>query len=308
MRKRYIPTEVEVQQFRKAIAAFDPRNDVERRAIADTIVKDISEDVMMDDIINVLGVHTETFDEGQSVQFRTKQGMKAYVHEPGSYAPRSTVTTHVVTLATELVSVHPEMEIGQLKSGRYGQVDDLRGEASDELLGNQYATIWNTAIGAAPSSNSLSNYWTVASAATAAAKKSAVDSGFDHVADQPNSTIVAIVGRRSALKFLQDYSAYTTYGPSEKLKEDIDTNPFINSYRGIPVVMLNQYKDGYGINRIDSDEIMILGKDTVKMGIDRPVDSMEAVDVDTLMWHFHIFMKFGIAVVNPARNARIHLS
>lgn len=307
--KKRVLTSEEVREFKQAMASVDwTRDPAARRAIAETIVKDVRQDVEQDDLIRLMGVDVQYFDEGQSVQFRTRRGMKAYVHAPGSLAPRSTMTTNTVVLTTELTSVHPELEIGQLTSGRYGSIQDIRNEAKSELLGSQYATIWNTLIASVPSSQAGTNYWTYASTVTAAAQKNALDSGFNYVADVAGSEITAIVGRRSALGFLQDYSAYTTHAPSDKLRSELESNPFVGSYRGVPVIMLNQYTDGYGVNRITNGNIMILGKDTIKMGVDRPVGVEETIDVDTLNWHMHIYTKFGTAVVLPTRNARIYIS
>lgn len=305
MLKRRVPNLEAAREYEKAVASVNWDDPGERRAVAETIVKEIREDIEMDDMLATLDVDIQYFEEGQTVQFRTKAGLKAYVHEEGSYAPRSQLTTYVLTLQTELVSVHPEVEIGQIR--RYGTLEDIRAEAREEMLGHQYAVLWNTMYGAIGSSDA--NYWAGLTTASAAnVFKAAVDSGFDYVADQPGSTVTAIVGRRSAFSWLQDPVAWgSTYGPSEKTKETLDFQPFQAQYRGIPVIMLNQYKDGYGINRIANNEIMVLGKDTLKMGVDRPLGVKEDINVDNLMWHLHMYMKYGAAVLYPERNARIHI-
>lgn len=304
MLKRRVPNLEAAREYEKAVASVDWDDPNERRGIAETIVKEIREDIEMDDMISALGVDVQYFEEGQTVQFRTKAGLKAYVHEPGSYAPRSQLTTYVLTLQTELVSVHPEVEIGQMR--RYGTLEDIRAEAREEMLGHQYATLWNTMYGSIASTDS--NYWVAAAGSAANVTKAAVDSGFNYVADQPGSTITAIVGRRGAFGWLQDPVAWgSTYGPSEKTKEVLDFQPFQAQYRGVPVIMLNQYLDGYGINRIANDNIMILGKDTIKMGVDRPLDVKENINVNNLMWHLHMYMKYGAAVLYPERNARIYV-
>jgi len=313
MHKRRVLDSEAARKYELAVASVNFDDPMQRRALAETIVKEVREDIEKDDLISAMGVDTLYFEEGQTVQFQTRYGCKAYVHEPGSYAPRSTITTHTVSIATELVSVHPQLEIGQVR--RYGSFEDIRNMAQEEMLGRQYATIWSTVYGSITSadegttSSGNKNYWTVASTAAANVKKAAVDSGFNFVADVQGSRITAIVGRRSAFGWLQDPVAWSsTYGPSEDTKKAIDFAPYQAQYRGVPVIMLNQYKDGYGVDRITNGEIMILGSNSIKMGVDRPLGVKEEINVDDLMWHLHMYMKYGVAVLYPERNARIHIS
>ena len=306
-RSRKNLTSDEVREFAQAMSQIDFNDPSQRKAVAETIVTELRDIIEKDDVIAALGADVQTFLPGQSIQFVTRKGVKAFVHEPGSYAPRSTIANRVQSLMTEMVSVHPELEIGQLKSGRYGTVQDLKDMALEELLGRKYGIVWSTLINSI-STASTTQYWTVGSTDTAAAKKAAVDSGFDYVADK--SSVVAILGRRTALSWMADYNAYSaTYtGPSEQKKVQLDTTPYPQAYRGVPVIMLNQYTDGWGTNVITNNQIMIVGKDTVKIGVDRPLDFMESIDVNTLMWHIHIYESYGVGVFFPERNARIALT
>lgn len=307
MRSRKQMTSDEVREFAQAMQQVDFNDPSQRKAVAETIVKDLRQEIEQDDIIRTLGVDVQYFNEGQTVQFVTRKGVKAYVHEPGSYAPRSTITNRVQTLYTEMCSVHPELEIGQLKSGRYGSVQDLKDMALSELLGRKYGIIWSTLVGSINTA-STTQYGAMTTVMTAAQKKLVLDSGIDYVADQQGSNVQAIIGRRSALNWLADYTAYGTTGPSDSRKSDLDNSVYPMTYRGVPVVMLNQYTDGWGVNVIQAGQIMVLGSNTVKLGVERTVDFMETIDVDTLMWHIHIFEKYGCGVFFPERNYRIGIS
>ena len=301
-------TAEDAKKFSEKMRAIDWVNDKKARvAFATTIVDELREDQMMDDIVSTLGVDVRTYQEGQSLEFTTHgRTLKAYVHEPGSFAPRSRIVNKSVTLTAELVSVNTEMEIGELRSGRYGTVEDIRRQALETLQGRKYGIVWSTLIGSVASTDG--NYWSVATAASAAAKKAALDSGLEYVLDQQGSTAVAIVGRRNALGFLGDYSAYNTYGPSEAKKSELDTRPYPASYKGIPVVYLNQYKDGWAGNIITESNIMIVGSDTIKMGVERGLDFAEDFDSNTLVWNIHFYEKYGVAVFRPTRNAKIVLT
>lgn len=299
--------------FATKMSSINFKNESERQAVAELILKDLKEEITRDDIMSALGVEVVEFAPGQTPQFITRKGLKAFLHAPGSFAPRSVVTNKVQTLYTERVSINPEIEITQLKSGRYGTVQDLKRDALDELMGRKYATIWTAAIESIPTTNTTQR-WTVAATATSAAKKAALESGLDYVADQQGSEVVAIVGRRTALSWLGDYQAYNIgtsvpgNGPSEQRKVMLDNQLYPETYKGIPVIMLNQYKDGYGVNYIQNSEIMILGRNTIKMGVDVPLDFQEGIDRDTLMWNIHMYENYGVGVFFTERNARISLT
>jgi hypothetical protein len=306
MRGRKNLTSEEVREFQEAMASVDFNDAGQRRALAEVIVKELRDWIEKDDILAALKVDIQTFLPGQTVQWITRKGVKAFVHEPGSYAPRSTIANKTTTLSTEMISVNPEIEIGQLRSGRYGTIQDIKDMAMQELLSRKYGIIWSTLIGSISAGNA-SQYWTAAKTVSAAAKKNAVDSGFDYVADK--TEVTAIIGRRTALSWMADYSAWSTTGPSENMKNQLETTTaYPQSYRGVPVIMLNQYTDGWGTDVITADNVMILGRDTVKLGVDRPLDFMEEINIDTLMWHIHIFESYGTAVFFPERNARIYWS
>lgn len=306
--RRAILNAEEARVFSEKMKSIDWVNDKKARvAFATVIVDELREDIVRDDVIGMLGVDVRTYQEGQSLEFTTHgKTLKAYVHEPGSFAPRSRIVNKSVTLTAELVSVNTELEIGELKSGRYGSVEDIRREALETLQGRKYGIVWSTLVGSVATTDA--NYWSVAAADSAAAKKAALESGLQYVLDQQGSTAVAIVGRRNALGFLGDYSAYNTYGPSEAKKAELDTNPYPASYKGIPVVYLNQYKDGWNGSVISEGNIMIVGSDTIKMGVERELDFAEDFNSNTLVWNVHMYEKYGVAVLRPTRNARIAIT
>ena len=296
--------------FAKQMSSVNFKSEPERLEIAEVILKDLKEEINRDDIISALGVEVVEFAPGQTPQFITRKGLKAFLHAPGSFAPRSVVTTKVQSLYTERVSINPEIEITQLKSGRYGTIQDLKREALDELMGRKYATIWSALVESIPTSNTTQR-WTVANTATSAAKKNAIDSGIDYVADQQGSDVVAIIGRRTSLSWIADYNAYNIgtsvpgSGPSEQRKLMLDNQLYPETYRGIPVIMLNQYKDGFGVDYIQTGEVMVVGRNTMKLGVDVPLDFQEGIDRDTLMWNMHIYENYGVGVFFTERNARI---
>jgi len=298
-----------VKAYEELMKSFDYNDERQRKAVAQTIVFDLEEQIAQDNLISLLGVDVRTFLPGQTPQWRTRKGIKVFTIEPGSYVPRSQIAQRVQTLTTERHAAHPSIEIDQLRGGRYGDIGDLRNEALEQLLGTKYARIWTTLVGSITSSDTT-QYWTVGKTDTALAKKNALDSGIDYVADQQGSHATAIIGRRNALLWLADYAAYAGNGAGmpESQKEHLYQNISTPQYRGLPILYLNQYKDGWGVNMIQEDEIMVVGYDTIKMGIDGPLTFLEGIDIDNTTWHINIFESYGVGVFDSTRNGRIHLT
>lgn len=307
-RKKLTPEEAAT--FKQAMAQVNWNSDDDRTAVAEVIVRELRDEIQRDNLVDALGVELVNFNLGETVEFVTPAGLKAYVHEPSSFAPRSMITNRSVQLTTQRLSTNPSIEITQLQSGRYGQIQNIRQEAINAILGLRYSIIWNTLINSVATTDS--NYWSVAASASANAKKQALDSGMDYVADVPGSNIVAIVGRRNALSWLADVDGYSTAataaGPSERKKEELDYSMYPGSYRSIPVIYLNQYKDGWNANSISENEIMVLGMDTIKLGVNLPLSFQDGVDKDTLEWSIHMYQQEGVGIIRPERNARIKLT
>lgn len=310
-RRLSAPSPEMAKAYKDLMKDFDYNNEAHRKAVALTIVYDLQENIVKDDLINLLGVDIRTFMPGETPQWRTRKGIKVFTSQPGSYVPRSQMAQRVQTLTTERHAAHPSIEVDQLRAGRYGDIMDLRNDALEQLLGFKYAKVWTTLVGSKVSGdNAAGGYFTLAESSAALAKKNALDSGIDYVADQQGSYATAIVGRRNSLLWLADHAAYAGNGAglSDTQKEHLYGNISVPMYRGLPILYLNQYTDGWGVNMIEDKNIMIVGADTIKLGVDGPLAFLEAIDVDNTTWHINIFESYGVGIFDAKRNARILFS
>lgn len=295
-----VVTKQDIEAFAAEMQGVDWNDPAERRAIALTILEFVEEDVMREDLESLL-VESYTFNIGESPQWITRKGLKAYVHEPGSYAPRSTITQKVLTINTEQVSVHPEFELNQLRAGRYGSITDVRTMAVEELLGRKYSIIWSTVLGSIAATDT--NYSTFASGATAASKLTALDTAIDYVEDNSPGGVKAIVGRYTALGWITTTSLW-----SEDTKRQIEVTGNMGQYRGIPLVKLHQYTDGYGNKWISDNEILVVGTGSTKLGRNQGLEVLDDLNIDDKMWHLRMDEQYGVVVHYPRRNYRIHIS
>ena len=293
-------TREQMQEFAAEMKNLDWTNPEDRRAVALTVLRYVELEVQKNDLESLL-VDTTTFAIGESPQWITHKGLKAYVHEPGSYAPRSVITQKALTITTEQVSVHPEFELNQLRAGRYGTVTDIRDMAVQELLGRKYSIIWTTILGSIASTDS--NYGTFASGASVSTKKTALDTAIDYVEDESPGGARAIVARRTALTWINDVDGF-----SERNKETIENNGILGFYRGVPIIRLSQYSDGYGNKLITDDKIVVVGTGSTKLGRNQDLEVLDDININDKMWHLRMDEQYGVVVHYPRRNYLIEIT
>lgn len=289
------------EQFAKEMKEAVLGSPEQRHAVANKIVKYVSDSVEQRDLAALM-LPKESIPVGTSAEFAVPGKLKAFWHEPGSYAPRTQMIQKVFTVPTWMISAHPEYEISQLEAGRYGTAQDQIKAARDAILAAINTRVFNTISGSVVSTDS--NYFTAASGLT----KTTLDQAINWVEDQVGGA-VAIIGRRNLLYSILDFNTDTTAGDlgifSDSIKDQIIKTGKIQLYRGIPLVGLQQYRDGFGHVTVPQDTILVVGKDIGKYVVSQELRSKDDIDVDTLMWHVHIYMKMGVAVFFPERMAKI---
>ncbi len=292
----------ELEQFAKEM--HDMVNDEqERHAVATKIVKYISDSIEQRDVSSLI-LPKETIPVGTSAEFAVPGKLKAYWHEPGSYAPRTQMTQKVFTVPTWMISAHPEYEISQLETGRYGTVADQVKAAREAILGAVNARVFNTITGSIASTDR--NYSSVGNKIT----KAALDNAINWVEDQVGG-VSAIVGRRNILNPILDFGTTGSADTgifSDAMKDQVLKTGKIQSYRGVPIIPLNQWRDGFGKVTIPQDTIMVVGNDVGKYVVNQELRSKDDIDIDNLVWHIHLYMKMGCAVFFPERMYKIYLS
>jgi len=301
-------TVAEKQELSNFIQAIDWNNpaDEKRRALATKIVESVRQDIYTQDIVSMIA-DSRTFGPGEELQFKTREGLVAYVIDPGSFAPRSVITNTVTTLPKKLITVATELDLGQLRSGRYGTIADIKQQAAEQILGAKSAMMWEVAWRAVTSSTADSNYATVSSSATASTKKSALDTAISYLEDYTQAGAKAIVGRFSSLSFLEDLDYQTL---PDDLRSMIYREGFLGVYKGVPVFRLKSFKDTYRVQKISANYILVLGEGTLKYGEEEPgLEVYEQVKGTTTRgWELAFWVACGAAAVETAKIYNIVLS
>lgn len=294
-------SKAERDELRDLMKQFNWKSSDDRQAFADTIVREIYDDIIMHDVSDLLA-DVFYFDLGDSMQFSTTRGIKAFVHEPGSYAPRSVLVKKTLTLYEKMTSINPMLNLIELEAGRYGSLDDAKRDGRKEILGARYSAMWNTFVGSISSGDP--NYATTSQSGTADQKKAYLDAGLRYCRDI-GANVKCIVGRYSSTDWITDITTY-----AETTKTDVDRTGVLTMYKGVPVVYLQQYLDNWGQIRIGSGDIMIVAEGTGKLGIKFEIDKfvMENIDADTYDWNMHAAEMWGFGLIYPERNFRIELT
>jgi hypothetical protein len=271
-----------------------------RHAVAEKIVKYVSDGISQTDLASLI-LPKETIPVGTTAEYAIRGKLKAYWHEPGSYAPRTAMVQKVFTVPTWMISAHPEYEISQLEAGRYGTIQDQISAAKEAIQGAINARIFNTVVGSIATTDT--NYGTCITNLT----KNALDKGLNWCEDQVGGA-VAIVGRRNLLYSMLDFGTTGSADTgifSDSMKDQVLKGGNFPSYRGVPIISLPQWRDGFGRLTIPQDTVMIIGQDVGRYVVSKELDSKDTIDVDTLIWHIHLYMKVGCAVFFPERMYKI---
>jgi len=295
-------TLAEKQKLDSAFKKVNFNDPMQSHALAEIVSRLLYEDVRHQDILSLM-CDIEYFELGQQMQFAVTKGVKAFVHEPGSYAPRSVVVKKTLDLYAEQTSVNLQLNLLELKSGRYGSLPDLKRQMAREILGARYAAIWNAFKAAVPS-GTVGNYHTIAAASGADDKMALLNRAITNMNDR-GAIPKAIVGRYKAVSWISDISS-TYY--SDEWRGIRDRVGFLGAYRGIPIVYLTQYEDGYGQLRIDGDNLFIVAEGCGKFGIQLDNFVTDAVNADTLDWNLHFTEIWGAGVTYAERLQRLYFS
>lgn len=281
------------ENFGKIIAKYLD-SDEGRRAIAAKIVQYVSNEVEASDLSGLIldKVYVQL---GNQYEWIHRSKLKAFWHEPGSYAPRTSMTQRTFRIPTKMVSAHPEYEIGLLKAGRYGTVQEQIMAAKDAIVGEINAMIFNTIIGAIPTS--ASNYAAVTAGSTSVATfKAALDRAIRWVKDRPGGA-KSIVCRSTTADFFLDFSNTNNNVFSQNMVDEYMRKGIVNNYRGVPVIGLSQYIDAFGKATIPANYVMVVGNNVGKVVVEEEYQSLQGIDVDTTIWHMNIWNRLGAGVL-----------
>lgn len=299
------------QALAKLMKKADVINNLQhRQAVATKIVKFVSTDIYSQDLINIVA-DTETFNPGEQIQFHVHRELKAHILEPGATGKRSKLIKDSVPLPHHRVYVGTELDLNQLRSGRLGTINDYRRKVGETILGKRNELLWQSLNFSIDSTTQDNNYATFAPGAAVATKKAALDDAIEFVHDNNNNGPIAIVGRYSALSWIEDISSGTnldTFFP-EMSKEQIMSTGFISVYRGVPIFRLRSYKDGDNKALIGASDIHVLSEGTVKFGRVLPgLQSFNNINGQTFSWEIDFWEEYGVAIVESEKNYRIEIS
>lgn len=280
-----------------------------RRAMATKIVELVVTDVYTQDIVSLIA-DEQTYAPGEVLQFHVLRQLKAYILDPGSTGKVAKLIKDSVTLPTNRVFVGTELDLDELRSGRFGSLSDYRRLVAEVLLGERNKQLWDTLTNAIPAGSADGNYATFATGASTAVKKTALDDAIDFIHDNTNSGPAAIIARFTALKFIYliaDQSNVNTY--SDLTKDDIKNRGFLTVYRGTPVFYLRNYQDQDGVAKIDAANIFLVANDSLKFARKAPgLESFDDIRGDNFSWRINFWEEYGSLLVEPARNFRLEIS
>lgn len=261
------------------------------KAVATEVVRYLQKEIEQSNLADVM-LTPDRLELDEVPKYIYDGELNAYIHAPGSYAPITQPRNQEMTVSPELISAHIMLPLHQLRSGRYGTIDDQMRKAKRAILGQQNKIVWDTFIAAVPNTTTLNNYNAVGGVITS----TALNASLNHVEDQEGGTAV-IVGRRDRLYGVNNLTGLF----SDAVKDEVLKRGGIGMYRGIPLVGFKQYKDQNGKKTLDEDEVFTIGYDCGKAVTWGDFGMEEDIEVGTLNWHIHAYTFFNCLITHPEK-------
>lgn len=207
---------------------------------------------------------------------RTKAGLKAYVTVPGSDTPRSVQTASDTLVEPERLSAFTDVTRAELGSGRVDTLNELSDELLNQIVGQKTYKMWTTMKAGASvttenyvfTANTTWGYNTLSTYQDRLNK--AIEIVYNYAGD-----VAAIIGLPAPIMAITNF---TTVAYSEVYKAKRDSTIMLPTYRGIPLVMIQQFRADDGTNDyegtalMDTDRVLVVsgtaGKALLQGGID----------------------------------------
>lgn len=277
-----------------------------KTAVAAEVTKMLSDLIEQQNLADLL-LTREDFALNEVPKYHLDEELDAYIHAPGSWAPMTHPRKRELTFSGEMISAHIMLPLQELRSGRYGSIDDQLVKARRAILGKINKIVIDTFKAAVPSTSVYGNYISNSGATLDDAN---LNTAINYVEDQTEGARV-IAGRRNKLYAALDFNTSSNGDLGiydEQTKRSILQTGTFGTYRGLPLVGWKQYKTREGLDTLDNYSVWVVGADVGRAGYWEDLQSVDDVEVGTLNWHIHLWLNFGAAVFFPERIARIVMS
>lgn len=248
------------KELQQEVAAL-MKDSSKREALAEMIVEYGQPGHVTTDFIGML-LNTRSLKLGDSLVKRVRKGIKVYTFVPGSIPLSSEITVseraNYVLDGSVVTVTASEWDIN---SGELGTLDEMRNEMQLKLRDHYMNKVFTALTTIWTGGNTPSNFTDCG----AAVNKTALDNMMKTI-NQTTNGVKAIAGTRIALEPILDFAGFETYSGSnfqvETIREEIFRTGWLGSYRGTPLVVINQdYNNPEDYTKMVPDnKVLVIGQ------------------------------------------------
>ena len=275
---------------------YDLTTEAGREAYAVKVLERVNLLTPAVDIVSFLLDVDNSFGVGDTIQWWDLDGVTVYQHEPGSYVPRSKLVKKTSTATPDFYSAAVSQNMVDLESGRYGGLATVQDKMVDRLVGKRSAVLWALLKTTIPST--AANYTSVAANLDATSLNLAIE----YVADKSKKA-KAIIGRRLALKAIFGFTGALGADWSPATRQKFEMEGYLGEYRGVPVIMLPDFKDENQMSLIDNANVFVVGDGLGRIATTIPLFQKQWQDNDTLEWVIRMSEEYAMALFDSDRKA-----
>jgi hypothetical protein len=232
-----------------------------REEFAEMMIEYIDPQHITTDFVGML-LNTRSLKPGDSLVKKVRKGIKVYTLVPGSIPLASEMTvTERMNYVLDGSIVEVTANEWELASGEIGTAESLRNEMQLKLRDHFQNKVFTALSTVWTAGNTPSNFTNVGGNVT----KTALDNMLS-VINSTTPGAKAIVGVRNALSPIVDFAGWmnssTNYALIQSVADEIARTGWLGSYKGVPLVVINQdYDNPEDYNKlVPEDKILVIGQ------------------------------------------------
>lgn len=234
----------------------------------------------------------------------TIKGLSAFHVSRGGYIEESTIQADITTIQRDQIGIHFVEHLDRLEVNFVPTAQRLIQLASARLdaeINRRVLSVFQAAV-----SPGGANYMLTPNLTTLQLDE-AIASVEDAAAVGVGTPAPVIIARapmiRKIVSALTNNSTYTAFLP--ELNEELYRRGLIGSYRGTPIIRLDNFKDENGRSYFPANELWVVSRDAAVVGFFGSPRTHNYQEPGTEYWHFINRVDYGVTLLFPDHAFRI---
>lgn len=234
----------------------------------------------------------------------TIKGLSAFHVARGGYIEESTIQSEITHIQKDQIGIHfvehlDRLEVNFVPTAQ--RLIELSARRIDAEINRRVLSVFQAAVDVGSDNYIYTPGITLAQLDDAIAS---VEDAASYGLGTPAPVIIARPQMiRKLVAQLTNNGTYTAFLP--ETNEELFRRGLIGSYRGTPIIRLDNHKDEYGRSYFPADELWVISRDAAITGFFGTPRTHNYQEQGTEYWHFIDRIDYGVTVLFPDHAFRI---